>query len=614
MRSLLFLIIHLSLLASCSSQLWKKKSPSPKIQTSKVETSKDKFELESFKKDILSKIEKSKREGNLDFLSNELFFKAMDASMNGHVEVSSFLFGQLYHLHPKDSYLASKYAIELLRKGESNISVKILEEIYDSSKGKEFKLGLLLAGVHTSLGHNKKAISIYEDLLSHQKDEDACVFLIQTYREEKKFKKALGTLKKCQKDFKKSAQLIYQRGRIAISQGSIAAGKKYFRQAVIADPTFTRAALSLGIIHETDSKYEKAISVYENFLDNWPDNKKVLKRLVRVFFTTEDYDRVLPYLERLSSLEPDDLNLKVRLGVLYTDSHKYDAAIGVFDEILKIVPESDKVLYYLGSLHGQKGDEKKAIEYFSKIQESSKLYTDSHVQIARFLNKRALEKDEFFSEFENFIQSHSRKTDELNLELNLLMANHLEQKSEFKRAIGILEKLKPNKLYQEDHDYYLAALLEKDNRFGEAKSLIEALLEKNPNNPHALNFLGYTLLEKGIELDLAYQYIKKAVDIRPNDGYIRDSLGWYYYKTGNIKKAYQEIKKAWSLVKNDVVITKHLAIVYQEMKKFDKAQRYFVLALENAKAENERLDVLEAMENLQKAQTSQSPVRLPASR
>lgn len=538
------------LLASCSST--QKKQPEKKIveQKPKKEVSK-KLSFEDFQKDIEKRLSEAKREGETSVykLSNEIFFKAMDASMRGESKVSTFLYKKLYELNPKDNFIASKYAVELIRSGESKISVAIIEKIFNESKGKDFKIGLLLAGIYTSFGKNNKAIDIYEKILTHQKDEEACLFLVQTYRIEKKFKKALNTISKCEKNFPESPLFEYQKGRVAISQGKLRKGQFHFEKSLSKDPTFSRAALSLGIIQETDGKYENAIKTYENFLDQSPDNYKVLSRLVKVLFMVEDYKRLLPYVERLSSLDQEDLNLKVRLGILYTDAKKYDEAIGVFNEILKNVPDSDKVLYYLGSLHQQKGNDKEAINYFSKIPDSSTLYVESNLAIAKVLNKKALEKNDYYPELKRFIASKSEKSEELQLELNVILANHYESKNSFKKAISTLMSLKKNKLYQEGHDYYLASLLEKDNRYPEAKTIIEDILAKNPENPHALNFLGYTMLEIGEELDLAYKYIKKAVALRPNDGYIRDSLGWYYYKTGNLKRPSKKLKRPGSLLK-----------------------------------------------------------------
>lgn len=202
----------------------------------------------------------------------------------------------------------------------------------------------------------------------------------------------MDTIKKCEKKFKESELLTYQKGRIEISKGNIQKGKKYFSESLKINPQFTQAALSLGIVNETDGKYKKAISIYEDFLNEWPDNKKILYRIVKVLFTVEDYEKVIPYLETLTSLEPEDYNLKLRLGVLYTDSQKYESAISLFKEILQKIPDSDRVLYYLGALYGQNEQEEKSIEYFSKINPSSKLFNESNLQIARILNKMGLGK------------------------------------------------------------------------------------------------------------------------------------------------------------------------------------------------------------------------------
>ena len=88
----------------------------------------------------------------------------------------------------------------------------------------------------------------------------------------------------------------------------------------------------------------------------------------------------------------------------------------------------------------------------------------------------------------------------------------------------------------------------------------------------------------------------RPVKILPKDAYIRDSLGWYYYKKGDLKKALKELKKAWNDEKKDVVITKHLAIVYQELNKTELAARFFEEALRNCSKESERMDILKSME------------------
>ena len=89
-----------------------------------------------------------------------------------------------------------------------------------------------------------------------------------------------------------------------------------------------------------------------------------------------------------------------------------------------------------------------------------------------------------------------------------------------------------------------------------------------------------------------------ALDISPDDGYIRDSLGWYYYKTGDVKKALQELSFAHKKVPDDIEILKHLAHIHEEMKEFNKARNYLENALKHAKYKFDREEILSRIESL----------------
>ncbi len=83
-------------------------------------------------------------------------------------------------------------------------------------------------------------------------------------------------------------------------------------------------------------------------------------------------------------------------------------------------------------------------------------------------------------------------------------------------------------------------------------------LELNPDQPLTLNYLGYSWIDLGKNIDEAHKLITKAVKLRPNDGYFVDSLGWAYYRMGEYKKAVSELEKAVGLVPNDPIINDHL--------------------------------------------------------
>ena len=77
-----------------------------------------------------------------------------------------------------------------------------------------------------------------------------------------------------------------------------------------------------------------------------------------------------------------------------------------------------------------------------------------------------------------------------------------------------------------------------------------------------LNYLGYSWVDQGINLDEAFKMLRRAVDLRPNDGYIVDSLGWANYKLGHYQEAADELEKAIDLKPADPVVNDHLGDAY----------------------------------------------------
>lgn len=629
-----FVLMALFLLASCSSVKNQTNSnvnePTQKFDPIKVSNYElvdaDRLvsvtaEMESIELKLklkeLTDWAKEQDQTKIDFVSNDLFLKGSDLSNAEKGELALVYFEALIELNPKDIYLKKKLAVEYIRIGQLEKARDLLQELFIGSGPDDIRMGLILGGIHSAMGNYKDSQKIYKKILAKGYDEDACVYLAKSYVSEKKYDKAEFLLSDCEKKLKGNPIFSYYKGKIYQERGNKILAQKFFSKSLAIDNTFYKSLLGLGQILEEKGKIKEVVSLYENYLKKDNENHPILSRLVKILFSQRAYGKVIPYTEQLLSLDPDDLNLKVRLGILYTDVRRIDEAKGIFREILEVVPNSDKVLFYLGSLHQESNELEKAISYFSKIPSSSKLSNDGKLQIAKIMGQEAMMKNgRSVASVESFVKEKSDESDELKVELNIMLAGLFEKKNEVKKAIIILEKIKDDKNFQENHEYYLASLLEKDNRFQDARKIIEGILDKNPENAHALNFLGYTILESGKDLDLALKYITKAVKLRPNDGYIRDSLGWYYYKTGNLVQALKEIKKAFNKEKDDLIIIKHLAIIYRDMKNYDRAHQLLVGALENSIVEAERLEILEDIEHLQKLRFPGTPGRerrLPAS-
>ena len=105
--------------------------------------------------------------------------------------------------------------------------------------------------------------------------------------------------------------------------------------------------------------------------------------------------------------------------------------------------------------------------------------------------------------------------------------------------------------------YSYGVCLERSKRWADAEGAFLKSLELRPNEPHVLNYLGYSWVDRGVNIERARTMIEKAVEQKPQDGYIVDSLGWAYYRTGDYKKAVETLERAVELRPEDPTINDH---------------------------------------------------------
>lgn len=103
---------------------------------------------------------------------------------------------------------------------------------------------------------------------------------------------------------------------------------------------------------------------------------------------------------------------------------------------------------------------------------------------------------------------------------------------------------------------------ERQKLWAPAEADFRKALALSPDQPQVLNYLGYGLLERGEKLDEAMQMIQRAVALRPDDGYIADSLGWALFRTGRFDEAAVQMEKAIALLPSDPVVNDHVGDVF----------------------------------------------------
>ncbi len=198
----------------------------------------------------------------------------------------------------------------------------------------------------------------------------------------------------------------------------------------------------------------------------------------------------------------------------------------------------------------------KAISVLQNIPLNSYLGWNSFLKIADInLNLNQ------YSKAENFILK-LKKYSSNRVDVHYKLGEIYHNKKDYDKAIKAFnEAISLLKISSEEnwYLYYSRGMsYERSNQWKKAEKDFLYALELSPNQPLVLNYLGYSWIDYGINLEKAENFIRKAIKLRPKDGYFIDSLGWAYYRQGKYDLAVLELEKAVGLIPNDPVINDHL--------------------------------------------------------
>ncbi|HEX3884720.1 MAG TPA: tetratricopeptide repeat protein [Stellaceae bacterium] len=135
--------------------------------------------------------------------------------------------------------------------------------------------------------------------------------------------------------------------------------------------------------------------------------------------------------------------------------------------------------------------------------------------------------------------------------------------------------------------YDRGVALERSHQWDRAEGDLLHALQLKPDQPMVLNYLGYSWIDRGQNLDRGVKMIEQAVELRPDDGYIIDSLGWAHYRMGDYAGAVGYLEKAVELVPEDPTINDHLGDVYWQVGRLTEARYQWRRALQFGPEEKE---------------------------
>ncbi len=197
---------------------------------------------------------------------------------------------------------------------------------------------------------------------------------------------------------------------------------------------------------------------------------------------------------------------------------------------------------------------------FNAINEDSPLWLNVQIQKAFALN--ALDRvDDAKVLLEKIIAKDPKDIRPLDALGNILRSHerYAEARDYYTRAIDLIDK--PTKANWTLF-YARGVCSERLKEWPAAEADLKKALELSPNESPVLNYLGYTWVDQNQNLKTAMDYIRKAVKLKPDDGYYVDSLGWAYYRIGNLQSAVEQLERAVELKPDDPVINDHLGDAY----------------------------------------------------
>ena len=196
---------------------------------------------------------------------------------------------------------------------------------------------------------------------------------------------------------------------------------------------------------------------------------------------------------------------------------------------------------------------------YEEIKKNGSIYNwQSSKRITSILIKQDKKKEAI-----KYLKNSFQKLEKPNIYQIFDYAEFLKNNEQYKESIEYHSHVL--RLITSQHELYSATLdsrgvsYERTNQWDKAEIDLLNALRAKPNNAYIINYLAYSWIEKGLKIEKSLKMLKKANELRPNDGYIIDSLGWAFYKLKNYKDAKKYLEQAVRYMASDPVVNDHYA-------------------------------------------------------
>jgi tetratricopeptide (TPR) repeat protein len=328
---------------------------------------------------------------------------------------------------------------------------------------------------------------------------------------------------------------------------------KRFDRTYKSDPTALRTVEAYGRFLSRTASKDDALKIYQDFDKALPDHPLVTQEMKDV----ADGQKLPPLVDSPQAGAAEAL---YGLGASIGRRGGEDLALIYLQLALYLEPTHTMALLSLGDLYEDLKKPELAIKAYERIPASSPLARNAQIQEAVDLD--ALDRtDEAKQKLDHVIAEHPKDTEAI-VELGNIQRGRKQFAdcgTTYGKAIDTLAKPEKSNWVM---FYFRGICYERSHQWPAAEADMKKALELYPEQPLVLNYLGYSWVDQGLHMSEGMDMIRRAVDQRPDDGYIVDSLGWAYYRIGNYDEAVKNLERAVELKPEDPTINDHLGDAY----------------------------------------------------
>ncbi|MDR2443356.1 MAG: tetratricopeptide repeat protein [Deltaproteobacteria bacterium] len=471
-------------------------------------------------------------------------------------------------------YLNLEAAKLLTRSGRVAEASKFIDRALEINP-EDVDTRLFAAWLAAGTGQWQEAEKHYLEVLKHSPhNEEALSYLGALYAESGRMSEAYRTFLELGASAPNSYLPDYYLGLLAEKRGDLDQAINHYLLSLKKNPDFASALTELAFVYEQAGRMKEAEKTYRQLIAIRPEATVPKARLSRILLKMGRRTEAVALLKAVSQMASESVHAGIMVGLAYMEESMFEEAEKEFRQLISQFPGNDQLIYLLASVVQELGDSEQAKSLLRQIDPKSQHYVDAVLYLCSILIEQGHRQEAMEA------LAEARPKAAWSVQLVLAQATMFEEEERFKEAKKIyVDSVKtfPNAA---ELRFRLGFV---EDKLGDKQACIKSMrkaVELDPNHAEALNYLAYTWAERRENLNEALAMALKADALKPDNGYIIDTLAWIYYAMGDLEKTLPLLEKAVKLSDGDPVILEHLGDALSKLGRKAEAKRAYSQAME----------------------------------